>query len=455
MIADSVNGLIFSAPDMATSLFPNGPFSDSISSVHFLNDVLFALPYGYDNTGKPLRSNLGFYVFQEGSWVNYNSTGLLETEPFPNVKDLVDVTYNVDNDNYYFASFGEGIIEWTPGNEVRILDETTQGSSLQNALPPGRNVFVSCVLADQQGNIWAGNYGNPSPLHKYDPEDKSWSSYQTVFPAGRYPLHFELLDHGDFWLQLDLAQGGGILVINPETLDQKHLTNQPDQGGLPSRHVNDLVVDRTGQVWIATHNGVSHFPFPADILQRTSINASPVLIDGRPLLNNESVTCLAVDGGNRKWMGTEKGIWLFSAQGDSVISNFTVENSPLPSNAILDVNIDSNTGEVFIVTDAGTVSFRGTATEPLRSREQVKIFPNPVDRDFQGMVGISGLTGNDIVKVTDITGKLVKEFMASGGTAVWDIQDYQGQRVQSGVYLIFSSSSDGNETFVGKIAVVN
>ena len=455
LVADSINGLVTSISGTISSVFPNGPFSDSVASIHFLKNNMIAMPAGYDQLGSPLRSNLGFYTFQQGLWTNFNATGFLETESFPEIKDLVDVAYNEFNDTFYFASFGEGIVEWEPGIEVAILDESTKGSTLQNSFPPGRNVLISSVLTDNQGNVWAGNYGNSSPLHEYNPEDESWNSFQTIFSSGQYPLHLELTDNGNFWLRLDPNKGGGILVINPESLDQKHLIDVPDQGGLPSRRVNDMSIDKTGQVWMATDKGVSHFPFPSDILQSSNVNASQVLIDGRPLLKDEIVTCLAIDGANRKWIGTEKGIWLFSSKGDSVISNFTSENSPLPSNTIIDVDISDPTGEVFIVTDAGTISYRGTATEGQLVNEQVKIFPNPVKRDYQGVVGISGLSTNAIVKVTDVTGKLVKEARAAGGTAVWDILDYQGRRVSSGVYLVFSSSSDGRETFIGKIAVVN
>ena len=455
LVADSINGLVTSISGTIASVFPNGPFSDSIASLHLQKSIIFAIPAGYDQLGVPLRSSLGFYTFQEGLWTNYNATGFLETEPFPRIKDLVDVSYNPLNDRFYFASFGEGVVEWEPGNEVQILDESTPGSTLQNSMPPGRNVLVSSVITDNQGNVWVGNYGNSSPLHKYSPEDNSWNSFQTIFTSGQYPLHLELADNGNFWLRLDPGKGGGILVIDPESLDQKHLTNVTDQGGLPSRRVNDLSIDKTGQVWVATDNGVSHFPFPSDILKRSSINASPVLIDGRPLLKDEIVTCLAIDGGNRKWVGTEKGIWLFTPRGDSVIANFTNENSPLPSDMVIDVDINDITGEVFIATNAGIISYRGTATDGQLTNQQVKIFPNPVRQDYQGVVGISGLSTNAIVKVTDVTGKLVKETTAAGGTAVWDILDYQGRRVKSGVYLVFSSSSDGKETFIGKIAVVN
>jgi streptogramin lyase len=414
-----------------------------------------ALPPGYDALRSPLRTTLGFYIFEEGEWSSYNSSNRSETEFFPAITDLVDVTYNRQNQKYYFASFGEGIIEWGLGDELRILDESTSGSTLENIIPGGRNVLISSIYSDGPGMVWATNFGNPSSIHRFNPNDDTWTAYTASFQAGKFPLDLQIAENNDLWLRLDPNNGGGIMVFNPESTLQKHLTDLDGTGGLPSREVKDLVIDKNGQVWVGTDKGVSHYPFPFDILVNPVVNASPVLIDGRPLLRDEPVNCISVDGGNQKWIGTDNGIWLFTIQGDSVLYHFTTENSPLPSNKILDVEVNNTSGEVFIVTDLGTVSFRGISTEGLPEHTQVRIFPNPVTGDFNGLVGISGLVNNAIVKVADVTGKLVNEFKAAGGTAVWDIRDFQGRRVQSGVYLVFSSSPDGNETFIGKIAVIN
>jgi hypothetical protein len=454
-VADSINGLITSAIGPLASLFPSGPFSDSLFKVCYVGNTVIALPPGYDDLGKPLRTSLGFFSFQDGIWGNYNATGYSDTESFPLIKDLVDVTFNVDGNRFYFASFGEGIVEWVPGEEVNVFDETSPGSTLKNIFTGGRNVLVSSVLTDDRGQIWACNYGNTAPIHCFNPDDGIWKSFNADFQAGRFPLDLQQAGNGDFWLRLDPVKGGGIMVFNSESLTQKHLTNIQGQGGLPSMRVYDLEIDKNGQIWIGTDKGITHYPFPFDILENPVVNASPVLIGGRPLLKDEIVTAIAVDGGNRKWIGTENGVWLFSEQGDSLINHFNQENSPLPSNVILDITINGETGEVFLVTDAGMVSYRGTSSEGELKHQQVQIFPNPVTREYHGLVGISGLTENAIVKVTDIGGNLVKEFKAAGGTAVWDISDYQSRRVKSGVYLVFSSSADGNETFVGKIAVIN
>src|SRR5690606_9478922 len=195
------------------------------------------------------------------------------------------------------------------------------------------------------------------------------------------------------------------------------------------------------------------FVDPASVYN-SSISAVRPIFEGRFLLTGQKVTAIAVDDGNRKWVGTEHGIWLFGPEGDDLIHHFNRENSPMPSNHVLDIAIDGQTGEVFIATAAGLVSYRSAATTGQRGFESVKIFPNPVTFEFNGLVGISGLATDAVVKITDAGGRLVWQTYAAGGTATWNVRNYNGQRVKTGVYLVFSASADGSEHFVGRIAVV-
>ena len=153
-------------------------------------------------------------------------------------------------------------------------------------------------------------------------------------------------------------------------------------------------------------------------------------------------------------MGTERGVWLFSPSGEALIHNFTTDNSPLLSNVILDIEVNHESGEVFFATDRGLVSFRSDATESDFQFQGIKIFPNPVTPEFNGTVGISGLATDAIVKITDISGKLVWQSQANGGTASWNVRDLHGKRPSTGMYLVFSATEDGSESVVGKIAIV-
>ena len=118
------------------------------------------------------------------------------------------------------------------------------------------------------------------------------------------------------------------------------------------------------------------------------------------------------------------------------------------------MTIDPKSGQVFFTTPNGIASFRSDATEGSATHENVRIYPNPVEPNFNGLIVIEGIVNNALLKLTDVSGKLVREIQANGSTATWNGRDLNGARVQTGVYLVFSSNRDGSETFVGKIVVI-
>jgi ligand-binding sensor domain-containing protein len=243
-------------------------------------------------------------------------------------------------------------------------------------------------------------------------------------------------------------------VFDEKNNRSKYLSTTLGQGGLPSNLVSALATDKEGQIWVGTERGAAVFFNPFAVFENTAFDALTPIFERRALLRDEVITSIAVDGGNRKWIGTQNGLWLFNPEGSELIAHFTSENSPMLTNMVMDVEIQPITGEVFIATDKGIVSYRGTATEGAETHISVKVFPNPVRPDFEGLVGISGLVNNAIVKITDVTGRLVYETRAQGSTAVWNVRDYTGRRAATGIYLIFSANEEGTETLVSKMAVI-
>lgn len=145
---------------------------------------------------------------------------------------------------------------------------------------------------------------------------------------------------------------------------------------------------------------------------------------------------------------------MISADGREILQRFTIENSPLLSNSIVHIAIDGVTGEVFFGTSVGLVSYRGSATAGSETCKDVTVFPNPVFSDYTGSISISGLTAESIVKITTVSGLLVREVRSEGGTAVWDGTDIKGNKVSTGVYLAFSAQKDAKNPCVGKFTVI-
>ena len=125
------------------------------------------------------------------------------------------------------------------------------------------------------------------------------------------------------------------------------------------------------------------------------------------------------------------------------------------SNTILAISIEPNSGEVFIATNKGLISYRSTATEGEDFFHNVYAFPNPVKPGYEGVIAICGLVSNADVKISDIVGNVVFQTKAEGGQAIWNGRNFAGEKVQTGVYLVFCSNNDGSKTYVTKILFIN
>ena len=238
-----------------------------------------------------------------------------------------------------------------------------------------------------------------------------------------------------------------------------------DQDGktITPASVYAVVQDLDNDLWVAADEGL--FIIPAKVDFRTSNSCMRVKIprnDGTNLadylLGTERINAIAVDGANRKWMGTESsGLYLLSEDGTETLEHFTIDNSPLPSNQILSVAIDPRSGRVFVGTGAGLISYQGDATEAEDSfsQESLYAYPNPVRPDYQGVITIAGLMEETVVKIVDNGGNLVCQTRSNGGLAVWDGKNGNGQRVASGVYTAFCNAPDGKNHAVVKILVIH
>lgn len=436
-IADGAKGLLSNLSGAFNLYVPNGPSNEVPTRLRYNNKVVYALGGGYSASFTP-NKNFGYVdQFIQGAWSTQNSF----------LRDLTDISFN--NDQSYVTSFGHGVEERNAETSLRVFDNTN--SPLININPSEQSVYITAIAKTEAG-LWIANYGASQPLH-FLSNQNNWQSFSFANVASRYPVDLMADNYNNLWSILNPEQGGGILVFNKEKNTTNYLSNVSGSGGLPANSVYSIALDRDGIVWVGTSEGIAYFPDPSSVFGN-GVNAVRPIIEGRFLLRDEKITSIAVDGGNRKWLGTERGVWLFSPTGEKLIHNFTAENSLLLSNRILDIAINDESGEVFFATDQGLVSFRADATESDFEFHNVKIFPNPVTPDFSGTVGISGLVTDAVVKITDINGKLVWEGNAQGGTASWNIRNYSGQRAATGVYLVFSTSIDGVESIVGKIAVV-
>ncbi len=429
-IGDGKNGLVIKNEGTWQNILPNGPTVDRMLRLRLYDEKIFALPGGYTNLFTPSGTMQPVNIYQNNLWNN---------EPSWLNFDVTDVAFF--GSRVCVASYAAGIQIITPENTYTFNESNSPlAGSRVTAVTTLNNIF------------WIANYNSAQPLHRID-TNNMFTSYTFPFPAARYPLDLLADRAGQIWMRLNPAAGGGLLVFNPTSSNYVYLNETPGGGGLPSRNVYSLATDRNGWVWVGTDAGVAFFPDPEQVLSG-NVNAVKPVFDGSFLLRNEKVTAITVDGGNRKWFGTERGLWLFDATTSNQLQYFNTTNAPLPSNRIRSLVIDG-TGNLMVATDQGMAVYRSDASEPVNPPTSVKIFPNPVPPGFTGMVGISGLGEGSTVRIMSMSGKLIWQAPANGGTVAWNVRDFSGQPLPAGIYLVFAVSADGRETLAGKLALIN
>lgn len=433
-IGDGRNGLLSQLTSSFAPLNPNGPSFHGSFRFRYQAGSLFAVAGGF----KPDFTAAGKTEFVNQFTTGTNSSGWA-TLPDYFQQDVTGIEFS--GNKIFVSSFTQGL---------QVHDNTVTVFNSSNSPLTGSR--ISAITSTAEG-LWVANYNSVMPLHLLKP-DNTWQSFSFPVIAAQYPVNLLMDNLGQVWTILDPSNGGGILVFNKSTNQHIHLTETSGSGALPSRRVYALANDRNGQVWVGTDAGVAYFPDPSRVFSG-NINSVKPLINGRVLLSDEKTTAIAVDGGNRKWLGTDKGVWLFDAFGETQLLQFNELNSPLLSDKIKAIEINPVTGEVFFGTETGIVSYRSDAAVGTASFSKIKIFPNPVTAGFTGTVGITGLATDATVKITDVSGKLVWQTQANGSTATWNVQDVSGRRAATGIYLVIAISQDGSESVIGKIAVIN
>lgn len=415
----------------------NGPLN-GIEKLKIVSGEVYAFPTLATNYASPVSNALGYSVFSSGTWKTIQPA---EIQDVSNISDVLPMT-----DGLLVSSFGDGLLN-TQTNQIIAFTN----SPFEEREAGTGNTLVSGMAKDRSDQIWVSAF-SPNSLMKWDGADL-WETYSFPSSAAEEPTSIAINSLDQIWMSLGLAGGRGILAYDIETEESRFISTASTN--LPSNQINDIAFGKDNEIWLATDLGLAYFPFSFGIIEDQSVDVSLPIFDQSILFQDKKVNAIAVDGGNRLWIGTDDGLWLFDEGFSELVHHFTVDNSPLPVNSVIDLAIHPETGELFVATDEGVVSYRTASTDGIYAHDQVKIFPNPVLPDFEGWVGMSGLANDSRVKITTVSGQLVREINAAGGGASWDVRDYTGSRVSTGVYLVFSASADGSETFVGKIAVID
>ena len=386
------------------------------------------------------------------------------------IRDFLDIAVDPDDANHYFvSSFGEGVIEIKDNAFVQLYNH--KNTPLRPALETEQEHYVRVggICFDKNKNLWMTNCSAPNGI-VVRTVDGTWKSlfFKGVSNA-TFIGRIMITSKGHKWVNVPRGNTG-ILVFDDngtptEPSDDKSnffgtLKNARGEA-LNLNNIYCMAEDLNGGIWLGTDQGPIICSAPENAIKDPKNFFGSMIVrpndDGSNglFLSSEQINAIAVDGGNRKWIGTgSSGIFLINPTGTETIEHFTADNSPLLSDNILSIAIDHKTGEVFIGTDKGIISYLGTATEARSNYSDVYAFPNPVRPDFDGSVTITGLMADSNIKITDLNGNLIYQTKSAGGQATWNGRSHNGRRVAAGIYLVLASTPQGAESVVTKIAVV-
>ncbi|MEL6970382.1 MAG: two-component regulator propeller domain-containing protein [Bacteroidota bacterium] len=431
----------------------NSPYSQRVWNMEVYEDTLWVAAGAFENTRTPVPTDHGMASFGSGEWTIYNRWSNETFKGFNTAADardddvfaLIEVAVNEATNKVYGASYYTGLIE-IDGDDVRLFNDTN--SPLTNTNGDENRTRVSGLAVDEEGGLWVSNYRalGGRPLHRLAP-DGTWVSFSET--CGQNDLfQIEIDPNGYKWI-ISGSNTSGVVLFDEGDLDNPNDDRcrafTANNSNVPTNDTNCLAIDQDGDVWVGTNQGIVIFECGGAAFDDNCIGSlRTVDLDGflEFLFKTQTVQTIAVDGANRKWVGTASGAYLLSPDGKEELIHFTEENSPLPDNSVRAISLNQRTGEVFIGTDKGIVSYQGDAIEGTRlNSANPLVFPNPVRSEYEGPITVRGLSVNANVKITDVNGKLVYETQALGGQAVWDGRDYNGRKVQTGVYLVFSTTN--------------
>ncbi|HXU25870.1 MAG TPA: hypothetical protein VN698_01470, partial [Bacteroidia bacterium] len=442
----------------------NSPTSANCAQIQIKDDkVIVASTFlGYKQS-QTYYTN-GVYTFQNDTW-----SALASSPQYNTFFDIDCVAFdNNDKNHFYAGSFFTGLIELKNDSVIAVYDHS-------NSLLPYRNfsgvtqIFVASIYSDINNNLWIGTNDDPNFV-TVKKNDGTWVNldFSNLNIPGQPYLNVDQLIVDSNNLTWVAAYGTGLFVYKndgnfsqPNASNSKLLVNLVGKGNLPSIYPICVAQDKSRDIWVGTDQGIYVFYNPESIFTQTSgWDAQPIYVqqDGQTqlLLQTNIVTSIFVDGANNKWVGTAaSGLFYFSPDGQTEIYHFTTDNSPLFSNNIINVTVNPKTGEVFISTDKGMQSFQNITTEGLTNFEDVYAYPNPVKPGYTGPILIHGMVSGASVKIVDAGGNFVYETTSEGGQAIWNGQNFKGQRVASGIYMAICATPDGSQKKLTKILLLN
>ena len=449
------------ASSQAEQILPDGPLFNQPFAIDASPDQLWVAFGEIDLFFNPYPlTKRGISNFRNKEWLNINYNDLKDEVNVNNINDLSYVKINPNNTSeVYMSSYQKGLLKINNQTPSILYNETNSPMDI----PGGDNALGIRLYGsdfDREENLWFVQSRANNGLVKLTPEGQfQLIDVSNIIDAENEQALSDVKVSREGHVFFGAVESG-LIGYNPTNNEFNKISEGVGNGNLPTNNIRTLAFDNQNKLWIGTLKGLRVLYSVGSFFENGSnIDAQPIIIleDGvaQELLFEQSITDIEVDGANNKWVSTAtSGVFYLSSNGQETLLRFTSDNSPLPSDNVLDIAIDDKNGTVYFATKDGLVAYNGTSTAPGDDLESVYAYPNPVRPTYLGNVTIDGLTVKANVKITDITGNLVFETTSEGGSVAWDTTAFGSYKVASGVYLVLITSDDNLLTKVTKIMII-
>ena len=452
--------------DIVKTLKPGGPHTNYFGFMLFTYNRLYTCNGDY-NYSSPIQ------ILNNNEWTIYQHEGISE-QTGVSFQGSFCLDVDPSNTEHVFAGSRNGLYEYLNGKFVKYYDHSN------SPIEPFDGVneeyqLVTGTKFDQKGNLWVLNSSAPTTaLMKYANGSFTKMNHSELMKLNRG----QLKNRSNGELSKIIIDSKGVMWFvnnnwvlpaiyqyntdNDQIIAYENIVNQDGTRLNIQEGIRCVAEDLEHNIWVGS--SVGPFMLESSEIEDGGSTFTQVKVprnDGTNyadyLLTGIDISSIAIDGGNRKWIGTfNNGVYLISADNMTQIHHFTTDNSKLLSNTIMSIAINPTSGEVFFGTDKGLCSYisDATATNSEMTTDNVWAYPNPVEPGYAGPITITGLSLDADVKILTANGAIINEGRSNGGTYVWDGCDQKGRRVASGIYMVATATSKGEKGTVCKIAIV-
>ena len=444
-------------------IIPDGPASNNFYRLYINKNKLYAVAGAWSQEKD--CNNMGeVHVWNGEKWEEFEQPSDASLGHL--YRDLLCLDFDPSKEGHIMVGSKAGLYEFQDGKFIKCYNK--DNTSVITSPLDNNYTIISSVKYDATGKLWLLNSLGDNSILSFDQTTQEWKHYphSEIGSNDRYNLTGLIIgkNNGNIWFVNNYYEKNRLYKYNYNTdeltMYGPTFTNEDGKNITPI-YVHCLAEDRNGNIWIGTTSGplylsMSDIKNGNNIFTQHKVPRNDNTNYADYLLDNSNIRCIAVDGANQKWFGTDNGVYLVSDDCNTQIYHFDTDNSPLISNIVYSIAVNNNTGKVYFATDKGLCSFNngivGSNSEMIK--DNVYAYPNPVKPDYTGKINIVGLSFNANIKIVSTNGTLINEGRSAGGSYSWDGCDLNGKKVASGIYMVETATESGEKGIVCKIAII-